>query len=77
MSAAYLTRVDPAQNMARYYAMDIQPTLFGEWTVVREWGRIGSAGQMKETPYPTSADAELALKRLAATKARRGYRLLT
>ncbi|WP_439399732.1 WGR domain-containing protein [Bradyrhizobium sp. PMVTL-01] len=27
--------------MARSYKLDIQPTLFGEWSFVREWGRIG------------------------------------
>lgn len=35
-------RVDPARNMLRFYAIRIAPTLFGEWAVVREWGRIGS-----------------------------------
>ncbi|MCP4781752.1 MAG: WGR domain-containing protein [Hyphomicrobium sp.] len=34
--------------MARFYAMSVQPNLFGQWSLLREWGRIGSAG-------PTSA----------------------
>ena len=34
---------DPARNMARFYTMALQPTLFGEWALLREWGRIGSA----------------------------------
>jgi WGR domain len=26
--------------------MSLQPTLFGEWALLREWGRIGSAGRL-------------------------------
>ena len=32
--------------MARFYAMCLQPTLFGDWALLREWGRIGSTGRM-------------------------------
>jgi len=35
------TRMDQALNMARFYVLDIQPTLFGEIALVQEWGRIG------------------------------------
>ena len=41
-----LTRTDPARNMARFYTMALQPTLFGEWALLKEWGRIGSAGRL-------------------------------
>jgi hypothetical protein len=37
----YLTKTDPAHNMARFYTMALQPTLFGEWALLKEWG--GSA----------------------------------
>ena len=37
----HLTRIDPARNMARFYTMALQPTLFGEWALLKEWG--GSA----------------------------------
>lgn len=74
MSPAYLTRVDAEQNMARFYSISLQPNLFGEWSLVREWGRIGRGGQVKVTPYPTRAEAEGALAKLAHEKARRGYR---
>jgi predicted DNA-binding WGR domain protein len=26
----HLTRIDPARNMARFYTMALQPTLFGD-----------------------------------------------
>lgn len=71
----YLTRVDPARNMARFYRLDIQPTLFGEWALVREWGRIGSSGQLRCDPFPTEAAAEAAKARMAQAKGKRGYRV--
>ena len=37
-----LRRVDPAQNMRRFYLMQVQPDLFGGASLIREWGRIGS-----------------------------------
>ncbi|MGY6251465.1 WGR domain-containing protein [Bosea thiooxidans] len=36
-----LDRSDPAQNMARFYVLAIEPTLFGDVALVREWGRRG------------------------------------
>jgi predicted DNA-binding WGR domain protein len=50
MSAIMLERIYDEKNMARFYKLDVQPTLFGDWTVIREWGRIGRGG-MKWTPY--------------------------
>jgi predicted DNA-binding WGR domain protein len=37
----YLEKRQPAQKMARFYRMAVMPNLFGEWTLYREWGRIG------------------------------------
>ena len=37
-----LERIDPASNMARYYVVSIEPSLFAKDTLVRRWGRIGS-----------------------------------
>ncbi len=48
----YLTKTDPARNMARFYSLDIQPTPFGEWALVREWGRIGGAGPLVRSGRP-------------------------
>lgn len=74
MTAVYLTRIDPGQNMARFYSMSLQPNLFGEWSLVREWGRIGRGGQVKATPYPARTEAEDALEKLRTAKVRKGYR---
>lgn len=73
MSTVQLRRVDPARNMARFYLLTVQPTLFGQYALVREWGRIGRPGTVRETPYPTAAEAEAALVRQRQLKERRGY----
>lgn len=66
--------IDPAKNKRRFYVMQVQPTLFGEWELIREWGRIGRAGRVRREPYPSAGTALDALSRLRRMKGRRGYR---
>ena len=68
-----LHKRDPAQNMARYYALSVQPNLFGGHSVIREWGRIGQGGQVKITQYPTWQGALDAFLAKLREKQRRGY----
>jgi hypothetical protein len=35
-----LDRCDPTCNMARYYVLSIEPSLFGDATLIREWGCV-------------------------------------
>jgi predicted DNA-binding WGR domain protein len=39
-----LTRIDAASNARGFYRMEIVWGLFGDWSVMREWGRIGQSG---------------------------------
>lgn len=73
MTAVYLERVDPARNMARFYVITATPTLFGEWALIREWGRIGSPGTVKEAWFETVESAARAALKLRGQKQRRGY----
>lgn len=59
--------------MARFYRMFIAPNLFGQWTLFREWGRIGSGGQVKLDHFDNAGAALLALQELVRVKKRRGY----
>lgn len=68
-----LERIDPAQNMARYYVLSIEPTLFGDSALVREWGRIGSSSQRRSEFFRQPSDAHLALDIWLKRKRRRGY----
>lgn len=68
-----LHRVCPEQNMARFYALSLERSLFGEFVVIRLWGRIGRRGQSKSECFRAEPDAECRLMKLADIKRRRGY----
>jgi predicted DNA-binding WGR domain protein len=69
-----LDRVDQTQNMARYYVLSIEPTLFEEASLVREWGRIGKRGGRRVELHLDTIAARLALESWFARKVKRGYR---
>jgi len=75
MALAHLHRIDPEANMARFYRVDIAPTLFGEVCVLRTWGRIGTRGRTCIETWESAAEAEKAAVRTLRQKARRGYLL--
>ncbi|WP_170575706.1 WGR domain-containing protein [Ruegeria atlantica] len=69
----HLVHVDPDVNKARFYGIELQPTLFGEVTVFRTWGRIGTNGQAMMETYDNETQATEALQKLEKLKRRRGY----
>lgn len=70
----WLEKINSEERQYRFYVMNITQTLFGEWCLIREWGRIGSAGGQRMVDYKdTKKEAEVALAILAAQKCRRGY----
>lgn len=71
--SVHLHRIDPTQNMRRFYSLAIQPTLFGGASVVRNWGRIGTYGQTMMETFDDVDEAAAALARLERVKRRRGY----
>lgn len=69
----YVERSDITKNMARFYAMSIQPNLFGEACLTRCWGRIGTAGQTMIQHFETEREAVALFLDLLRQKKRRGY----
>jgi predicted DNA-binding WGR domain protein len=69
----YLEKRQPAQKMARFYRMAVMPNLFGEWTLYREWGRIGQGGQVRMEWFTDEGQAVAALIALETAKRQRGY----
>jgi predicted DNA-binding WGR domain protein len=69
-----LDRIAAADNMARYYVLSIEPTLFGDAALVREWGRIGHGGKRRLDLYTDDRQAAIALDLWLARKTKRGYR---
>jgi predicted DNA-binding WGR domain protein len=69
-----LEKIDPDRNRWRWYVLSVQQTLFGEWALIREWGRIGhDGGQSAAVLYTSERDALSACDTLKALKTRRGY----
>ncbi|WP_247740545.1 MULTISPECIES: WGR domain-containing protein [unclassified Paracoccus (in: a-proteobacteria)] len=69
----HLTRIEPEDNLHRFYSLEIVRGLFGEWGLTRNWGRIGSAGQARTDWFDTEAEAKDARFTLHMAKAKRGY----
>ena len=44
MTSIYLEKRIPARNQKRFYTITVTPTLFGSWTLMREWGPDRTAG---------------------------------
>ena len=70
-----LERRDASCNMARFYVLAIEPTLFGDMALVREWGRMGTSGRRRLDLHSDLASAAEALEVWLARKARRGYQI--
>jgi predicted DNA-binding WGR domain protein len=70
----YIERRDPGRNMARFYALSIEETLFGDARLVRRWGRIGTAGRMVQHSFDNEREAVTLFLELLRAKRMRGYR---
>ena len=65
MALAHLHRIDTEANMARFYCIDTAATLFGDVSVLRSWGRIGTHGR---TSIETCASVEEAERAASHTR---------
>ena len=70
----YIERRDTTRNMARFYALSIEPTLFGDVCLTRRWGRIGTRGQMRTMSFSHEEEALAQFAKIQRQKASRGYR---
>lgn len=68
-----LTRRDPAKNLHRFYIVNLGATLFGEWALSREWGRIGSPGTVRTTSFERREDAQQAEQHIIKRRLSHGY----
>ncbi len=70
----YIERTDPNKNMARFYALAIEPTLFGTPCVTRRWGRIGTHGRTKVHHFESEEEAVSLFLALLRRRRARGYK---
>ena len=65
---------EPDKNIHRYYYLHIQSTLFGEWDVVRQWGRVGQrGGQQRVDHYPSYDEAKRRYEALCQLRKKHHY----
>ena len=68
-----LIKIDPSKNQYRFYHLHVQPGLFGDISVVREWGRIGRPGTVRMDWFAHMREAEKRLEQKTLEKLNRGY----
>jgi len=70
-----LEQRQPALNRQRFYAVAVEQDLFGQWLLLRRWGRIGTRGRGLVESFTAEPEAEQAALDLIRVKTRRGYGL--
>jgi predicted DNA-binding WGR domain protein len=71
-----LIRYDPAENVNRWYAVGIQPTLFCQHAVLCGWGRRGSTyARWRILPAESHAQAGEMAEAIVAAKKKKGYKV--
>jgi len=73
MNQVYLEFHQDAENKHRFYQLFVLPTLLDDWSLVREWGRIGSPGTVKKDWFETQTLADLAFQKISQEKLNKGY----
>jgi len=71
-----MKRVDPEQNMDRFYFVELTQDMFGDHGVHRQWGRRGTNGRHRFDWYASASEAESAVSKLVREKLARGYLLM-
>ena len=63
-----------ATNKKRFYTIQVQPDLFGCYSVIREWGRLDNkGGKIRITPALTETQAHRVAERAKKYRITRGY----
>ena len=69
----HLVRIDESRNMARFYQLSVEPSLFGDYSVVRNWGRLGTRGRSRTALFCDQKSALLHFLDITKEKKSRGY----
>jgi predicted DNA-binding WGR domain protein len=70
-----LTNINAGRNKHRFYMVHVAQNLFSEWSVIREWGRIGSPGRLRCDTFKSESQAREAERRSLRLRERHGYQL--
>lgn len=73
--AYQLKKINPEKNQYRFYTVRVTPSLFNEWILIREWGRIGSGGTLRNNIFSTEEEALQKMKSVLKDKIKKGYEI--
>lgn len=73
MAVCFLTRIPSAKGMPTYYRVEITLNLFGEWSVVFDWGRRGTMGRQRIALFNDLRAASAAADHARERMLQRGY----
>ena len=74
MMNTYLEKHNDEKNQHRFYVLSIDRNLFGGWSVIRRWGRVGSrGGRQKIDLYDDFSSAQSGFEKKEQEKLRRDY----
>ncbi|MEP2782356.1 MAG: WGR domain-containing protein [Pseudoruegeria sp.] len=73
MPICLLITVPDLKRDPRFYRIEIQLNLFGEWSVVLEWGLRGGAGQQRIALFNDLRAASYAADTVRERMLRKGY----
>ncbi|MCA1956677.1 WGR domain-containing protein [Zymomonas sp.] len=75
----HLEHIDPAKNMYRYYQLYLSPSLFNDWIIKKDWGRIGQKCRhnfREALSFSSLSEAQNALEKYIQAKTQHGYRII-
>ncbi|MFT8736214.1 MAG: WGR domain-containing protein [Zymomonas mobilis] len=75
----HLEHIDSAKNMYRYYQLYLSPSLFNDWIIKKDWGRIGQKNKhpfREGISFPSFKEAQNALQKFIQNKTQHGYKLM-
>jgi predicted DNA-binding WGR domain protein len=70
-----LHKIIPDENQYRFYTLRVIPSLFNEWALVREWGRIGRSGTIRFDVFKHEQDALNREQEILQAKVKKGYNI--
>ena len=56
--------------------MHVAPGLLDEWSLIREWGRIGLPGTVRKDWFDTEEQAVTAGQKIIDSKQKKGYQMV-
>jgi len=71
MNHLYRERHDTENNMHRFYQMFVTPGFFDDWSLIKEWGRVGSPGTVRKEWLDTQEEAIVAGNKCARQNVKR------